>query len=145
MQVRWEPVEGGGRPKLVEVPDSSEILEADLVLLAMGFLGPEATLAEALGIELDPRSNFKVRPRAVLLLLWPSCPSDVMFWHLPEHCPSQQAFPGMAPLALISVQASGIAEGNCGVLYSRQDCGMSQCWPGEYPCAVTPERASEGI
>lgn len=25
----------------------------------MGFLGPEATLAEALGIELDPRSNFK--------------------------------------------------------------------------------------
>lgn len=25
----------------------------------MGFLGPEATLAEALGLELDPRSNFK--------------------------------------------------------------------------------------
>jgi NADPH-dependent glutamate synthase beta subunit-like oxidoreductase len=62
MQVRWEKAEGGGRPNLVEVPDSSEILEADLVLLAMGFLGPEATLAEALGIELDPRSNFKVAP-----------------------------------------------------------------------------------
>ncbi len=60
-QVRWEPSENGGRPNLVEVPDSSEILEADLVLLAMGFLGPEATLAEALGIDLDPRSNFKVR------------------------------------------------------------------------------------
>ncbi|EIE24001.1 glutamate synthase, NADH-dependent [Coccomyxa subellipsoidea C-169] len=57
--VRWEPSENGGRPNLVEVPDSSEILEADLVLLAMGFLGPEATLAEALGIDLDPRSNFK--------------------------------------------------------------------------------------
>ena len=68
MQVRWEPAEGGGRPNLVEVPDSSEILEADLVLLAMGFLGPEATLAEALGIELDPRSNFKVRsPRRSFL------------------------------------------------------------------------------
>ena len=25
----------------------------------MGFLGPEATLAEALGVDLDPRSNFK--------------------------------------------------------------------------------------
>lgn len=25
----------------------------------MGFLGPEATLAEALEVELDPRSNFK--------------------------------------------------------------------------------------
>ncbi len=29
------------------------------MLLAMGFLGPEATLAEGLGLELDPRSNFK--------------------------------------------------------------------------------------
>lgn len=35
------------------------MIEADLVLLAMGFLGPEATLAEALGVETDPRSNFK--------------------------------------------------------------------------------------
>jgi glutamate synthase (NADPH/NADH) len=60
-QVRWEPLENGGRPNLVEVPGTEEVLEADLVLLAMGFLGPEATLAEALGIELDPRSNFKVR------------------------------------------------------------------------------------
>ena len=25
----------------------------------MGFLGPEATLAEQLGLEVDPRSNFK--------------------------------------------------------------------------------------
>jgi NADPH-dependent glutamate synthase beta subunit-like oxidoreductase len=30
-----------------------------VALLAMGFLGPEATLAQALGVELDPRSNFK--------------------------------------------------------------------------------------
>ncbi|CAL5227781.1 g10803 [Coccomyxa viridis] len=59
VQVRWEPAENGGRPNLVEVPNTTEVLEADLVLLAMGFLGPEATLAEALGIELDPRSNFK--------------------------------------------------------------------------------------
>lgn len=35
------------------------MLEADLVLLAMGFLGPEATLAEGLGIDRDERSNFK--------------------------------------------------------------------------------------
>lgn len=31
-----------------------------MVLLAMGFLGPEATLASALGLEVDARSNFKV-------------------------------------------------------------------------------------
>ena len=36
-----------------------QIVEADLVLLAMGFLGPEATLADALGVECDERSNFK--------------------------------------------------------------------------------------
>jgi len=36
------------------------VLEADMVLLAMGFLGPEATLAQALGIDTDARSNFKV-------------------------------------------------------------------------------------
>ena len=28
---------------------TTQIIEADLVLLAMGFLGPEATLADALG------------------------------------------------------------------------------------------------
>lgn len=44
---------------MVEVPGSEEVLEADLVLLAMGFLGPEATLATSMGLELDPRSNFK--------------------------------------------------------------------------------------
>ena len=34
-------------------------LIAVLVLLALGFLGPEKLLADQLGIELDPRSNFK--------------------------------------------------------------------------------------
>jgi hypothetical protein len=38
-----------GPPKFAEVPGSEQIIEADIVLLAMGFLGPEATLAEALG------------------------------------------------------------------------------------------------
>lgn len=50
-------LEGG---KIVELPGSSRVLEADMVLLSMGFLGPEATLATALGIDQDQRSNFKV-------------------------------------------------------------------------------------
>ena len=62
VHVKWEPSKDGGRPNLVELEETKEVLPADLVLLAMGFLGPEATLAEALGIELDPRSNFKVQP-----------------------------------------------------------------------------------
>ena len=48
------------RQVLVEEPGSSEVLKADLVLLAMGFLGPEQHLAQALGIDTDERSNFKV-------------------------------------------------------------------------------------
>ena len=40
--------------------DRPQLLEADLVLLAMGFLGPEERLAQALGIDQDERSNFKV-------------------------------------------------------------------------------------
>ncbi len=38
---------------------SEQIIDADLVLLAMGFLGPESYVSEILGIELDPRSNYK--------------------------------------------------------------------------------------
>ena len=37
---------------------TAETLDADLVLLAMGFLGPEAYLSQALGVELDGRSNY---------------------------------------------------------------------------------------
>jgi len=42
-----------------EIAGSEEVVGADLVLLAMGFLGPEQYVSELLGIELDPRSNYK--------------------------------------------------------------------------------------
>jgi glutamate synthase (NADPH) small chain len=48
-----------GRMQMTEIDGTERVLEADLVLLAMGFLGPEATIAEALGFELDARSNYK--------------------------------------------------------------------------------------
>jgi glutamate synthase (NADPH/NADH) small chain len=35
------------------------VLQADLVLLAMGFLGPEDPVLSQLGVERDPRSNAK--------------------------------------------------------------------------------------
>jgi NAD(P)H-dependent glutamate synthase small subunit len=56
-RIEWQL--SGGAPKMVDVEGSSELLEADLVLLAMGFLGPEKYLAEALGLELDARSNYR--------------------------------------------------------------------------------------
>lgn len=59
VRVKWEKVDG--RFQLKEIEGSQEIIEADLVLLAMGFLGPEATIAEKLGLEKDNRSNFKAQ------------------------------------------------------------------------------------
>jgi len=41
------------------VPGTEKVLQAQLVLLAMGFLGPEQPLIESLGLERDPRSNVK--------------------------------------------------------------------------------------
>jgi glutamate synthase (NADPH/NADH) small chain len=41
------------------VPGTERVLQADLVLLAMGFLGPEDPVISQLGIERDPRSNAK--------------------------------------------------------------------------------------
>lgn len=40
VRVEWSKVDG--RFQFKEIEGSQEIIEADLVLLAMGFLGPEA-------------------------------------------------------------------------------------------------------
>jgi glutamate synthase (NADPH/NADH) small chain len=58
VQVKWEKG-ADGRPKLVEVPGSEKVWPAQLVLLAMGFLGPEEQLVKALGVATDERSNAK--------------------------------------------------------------------------------------
>ena len=54
VRLKWE----GG--KMIEVPGSEFDMPADLVLLAMGFLGPtQKGLLEQLGVEKDARSNVK--------------------------------------------------------------------------------------
>jgi NAD(P)H-dependent glutamate synthase small subunit len=58
-RIEWK--RNGARPQLTEVAGSTQVLDADLVLLAMGFLGPEAYLADALGIAFDPRSNYAAK------------------------------------------------------------------------------------
>jgi glutamate synthase (NADPH/NADH) small chain len=56
--VRVEWVDNNGRMEMREVDDSSFLLEADLVLLAMGFLGPVAPgFVQQSGVALDQRSN----------------------------------------------------------------------------------------
>jgi glutamate synthase (NADPH) small chain len=45
--------------KMVEVAGSEETLKADLVLLAMGFTAPVASVLDGFGVEKDPRGNAK--------------------------------------------------------------------------------------
>jgi glutamate synthase (NADPH/NADH) small chain len=58
-RLQWEK-DGTGAMRMVEVPGTEFEIEADLVLLAMGFLGPvQKGLLEQLGVERDARSNVK--------------------------------------------------------------------------------------
>ncbi len=45
--------------KMVEVAGSEKVLKADLVLLAMGFVSPVATILEGFGVDKDARGNAK--------------------------------------------------------------------------------------
>lgn len=55
VRVEWQLV--NGKWKMTEVPSSEELHEADLVLLAMGFVGPERSLLEQMQVKLDTRGN----------------------------------------------------------------------------------------
>ena len=58
INVQWEVIPGK-RPKLIEIASTEKTWPCDLALLALGFTGPESTLADKLGIDLDGRSNYK--------------------------------------------------------------------------------------
>jgi len=51
--------------KMAEVAGSEEVIKADLVLLAMGFVNPVSTLLDGFGIEKDARGNAKASTEAV--------------------------------------------------------------------------------
>ena len=56
-----------------EVPDSQKFFPAQLVFLALGFLGPQSEILQALGVKQDARSNVQTPPKVSL------------FWRIP-HC-----------------------------------------------------------
>ncbi len=56
VQIAWEK-QANGRLVPAEVPGSEKEIPAELVLLAMGFTGPEQPLLADLGIKTDARSN----------------------------------------------------------------------------------------
>jgi len=52
--------------KMTEVPGSEQILKADLVFLAMGFVSPVASILESFGVEKDQRGNAKATTDAAV-------------------------------------------------------------------------------
>lgn len=58
VNVEWI-MKPGERPALKEIEGTEKIWPCELVLLAMGFTGPEATLSKQLGIKTDFRSNYQ--------------------------------------------------------------------------------------
>jgi glutamate synthase (NADPH/NADH) small chain len=58
VRVEWQ----GG--KMTEVPGTEQVIPAQLVLLAMGFVSPLASLLEAFGVERDARGNAKASTEA---------------------------------------------------------------------------------
>ena len=58
VEVEWK-LKPGERPQLIEKPNTEKTWNCDLVLLALGFTGPETTLSGQLGLEIDVRNNYK--------------------------------------------------------------------------------------
>jgi NAD(P)H-dependent glutamate synthase small subunit len=55
-RIAWESK--GGKPTMRKIESGEAVLKADLVLLALGFLGPETYVSAPLGVALDARSNY---------------------------------------------------------------------------------------
>jgi glutamate synthase (NADPH/NADH) small chain len=45
--------------KMVEIPGSEQVMKADLVLLAMGFVSPVGSILDAFGVDKDARGNAR--------------------------------------------------------------------------------------
>ena len=58
VEVSWRTIPGQ-RPQIIEKEGSEKTWPCDLALLALGFTGPEKSLPEQLGLELDTRTNIK--------------------------------------------------------------------------------------
>lgn len=65
VRVEWTK-DSGGRWKMEEVPGSEKFFPAQLVFLALGFLGPESEVIKGLGVKQDARSNIQTAPKVGL-------------------------------------------------------------------------------
>lgn len=62
VKLSWAKDETTGRMNMREVEGSEQILEADIVLIAAGFLGTQSYVSDAFGVELNERTNVKTAP-----------------------------------------------------------------------------------
>ncbi len=60
--VRVEWTESNGKWSMEEIKGSEKFFPCQLVLLALGFLGPQKELINALELKTDPRSNIQSPP-----------------------------------------------------------------------------------
>mgnify|MGYP005892836001 CR=1 FL=1 len=59
VKLAWEKDPETGRMNMKEIPDSEQILEAQIVLIAAGFLGSQKYVTDAFKVAVDGRSNVK--------------------------------------------------------------------------------------
>ena len=62
VKLTWEKDGETGRMNMKEVPGSEQVLDAEIVLIAAGFLGSQKYVTDAFKVELDPRTNVKTAP-----------------------------------------------------------------------------------
>jgi len=51
--------DANGKPSIAEIEGSEQLIEADTVILAMGFLGPDPNLTKDFGTAVTPQTNIK--------------------------------------------------------------------------------------
>ncbi|MCH5342886.1 MAG: glutamate synthase subunit beta [Acetatifactor sp.] len=59
VRLNWEKDPDTGRMKMSEIAGSEKVLDAEIVLIAAGFLGSQKYVTEAFGVELNERTNVK--------------------------------------------------------------------------------------
>ncbi len=59
VKLAWEKDAATGRMNMKEITGSEQLLEADIVLIAAGFLGAQSYVAEGFGVALNERTNVK--------------------------------------------------------------------------------------
>ena len=64
VKLSWEKDSATGRMVMKETAGSEKVLDADIVLIAAGFLGSQKYVTDAFKVALDARTNVKTEPGA---------------------------------------------------------------------------------